>query len=317
MKKIAISVILVLLAGFGVFLWKVSQVDRAQQETYEIWMEERRPLTVKKANYTQLLKKLEQEYENYTTPKATTHILFVDLYEDVYTVCYPMMQEYGYTGTLILSTTQLPGQENCMTVQQFQELAQAGWRTCIQWSEEFSDKRVWDSFQLELETLGILQGEQIYFPQGTYSQELDEKITEMGFTIAICEYMDEESPLQSQYEEGLWHVGAMGAMTTKPKYWLREAVANKANVVYTVGFSVEYQKYNEKSFTGMLNAFEEYEASNGLFVDDLIFAREHYYSRMTGVTPEYESQYQQEKQGLEERIAEIDAQLKEIDEKYQ
>ena len=273
MKKIAISVILVLLVGFGVFLWKVSQVDRAQQETYEAWMQERRPLSVKKANYTQVLKKLNQEYENYTTPKATTHVLFTDLHEDVHKVCYPTMQEYGYTGTLILSTTQLPGQENCMTVQQFQELMEAGWMTCIQWDTTFSDKRAWNSFKLELETLGILQGEQIYFSQGTYSKELDEKITEMGFTIVISEYVDTESPLQSQYEEGLWHVGAMGAMTNQPKYWLREAVANKANVVYTVGFSLKHQLYNEESFRGMLNAFDQYESRNGLFVDDLLFAK--------------------------------------------
>lgn len=317
MKKIAIGVILVLLVVFGVFFWKVQREDKAQQQAYEKWMQERRPLTVKKADYNNRLQKLEQEYENYTTPKATTHILFTDLHEDVHQVCYPLMKEYGYTGTLILSSEQLPGQENCMSVQQFQELLEAGWRTCIQWDETFMSERAWASFKSELDAIEIQVGEQIYFPRQTYAKELDEKISDKGFTIVICEYADTESPLQSEYEEGLWHVGAMGAMTKQPKFWLREAVATKANVVYTVGFSLEYQKYNPKSFEGMLNAFDEYEASGGLFVDDLFFARDHYYSRLTGVSPEYDEKYQQEKQQLEKKIEEIDAKLKEIDAKYQ
>ena len=317
MKKIAIGVILVLLVAFGFFYMKIQKEDRMQQQAYEKWVEERRPLTVKKVNYSNLLTKLEQEYENYTTPKGTTHILFTELHEDVYQVCYPLMKEYGYTGTLILSSVQLPGQENCMSMQQFEELLDAGWRTCIQWDEAFSGEQAWNSFRSELEAMDIQVGEQIYFPRETYSEELDERISDMGFVIVICEYTDTESPLQSEYEEGLWHIGAMGAMTSQPKYWLREAIANKANVVYTVGFNLEYEKYNAKSFQGMLNAFDQYEASGDLFVDDLFFAREHYYSRLAGVSPEYEEKYQKEKQGLEQQIADIDAQLKEIDEKYQ
>lgn len=316
MKKIVLAVTIVLIAGLGIFLWTVNREDQAKDVAYETWMDMRRPLEVQKENLEQELKNLEQDYNDYTKPKATTQVLFTDLNEQVYSVCYPIMQEFEYTGTLVLSSTQLPGKEGCMSVEQFQELIEAGWNTCIQW-EGTSVNRWWNALKKELEKLNIQQGQEIYFPRDTYSESLDSRVSQMGFSIVICETEDTTSPLQKEHEEGIWHVGAMGCMTTQPKLWLREAVAQDANVVYTVGFQLEKQLYNEKSFRGMLKAFDEYVVSGDLLVCNTMLAREHYSSRLNGVAPEYEAKYQEDRANLEAQIADVKKQLEEIDAQYQ
>lgn len=317
MKKIVLIITLVLIAGLGVFLWKINKMDSAQDVKHEKWLDARRPYEVKRESLLQEIENLDDNYQETTSPRATTQILFTDLNEQVYSVCYPIMKGFSYTGTLVLSSAQLPGAEGCMSTEQFRELMEAGWDVCIQWEQEMLNKRWWRNYTVQLEGLGVAQGEILYFPKGSYSAELDTKAQELGFSIVVVEREDKESPLQAQYEEGLWHVGAMGSMTVQPKLWLREAVAADANVTYLVSFHIEKQLYNSQSFRGMLNAFEQYVTSKELVVCDILTAREHYKSRLNGIAPEQVATYEAERQNLESELAKVEKKLKELDKKYQ
>lgn len=317
MKKILFIITLVLIAGLGIFLWKINKMDSAQDSKHEKWLDARRPYEVKRETLTQKIENLDDDYQETTSPRATTQILFTDLNEQVYSVCYPIMKSYSYTGTLALSSTQLPGAEGCMSMEQFQELLKTGWDVCIQWESTTSNKKWWENFTKQLEEIGVTPGEIVYFPKGSYSADLDAKVQELGFSILIIEKEDKESPLQAEYEEGLWHVGAMGSMTVQPKLWLREAVAADANVAYLVSFSIANQLYNSQSFRGMLSAFEQYVVSKELLVCNTIVAREHYKSRLNGIAPEQVVAYEEERKKLESELAEVEKQLKKIDKKYQ
>ena len=105
-------------------------------------------------------------------------------------------------------------------------------------------------------------------------------------------------------------------MTSKPRLWLREAVAQDANLAYLIGFTLEEELYNEKSFRSMLNCFDEYEATEELVTTNIVEAREHFRSRSAGVAPEIESQYQEKKVALEKELAEVKKKLEKIDAKY-
>lgn len=317
MKKIAIGIILVMLVVLGVFLMNTNKEEDAQAEQYETWVRERRPLMVEREECEKKIDELQKEYDKNTIPRATTHVIFTDLDERVYKECRSVMKEFEYTGTLVVSPAQLPGQENCMSVKQFQKLTEAGWKVCVQWDESFSNERLWNAFKLELDMLDIRMGKQIYFPAGTYSSELDEQIADKGFSIIIREFKDGDEVTDFEYNEETWHVNAINFMSAQPKKWLKEVVAKQRNIVYTVTFLEEEVMYNADSFQRMLETFDEYVSNEELLVKDVLDAHEYYGDMLRDKDSEYKAKYEKEKKKIEKRIKEIDDMLKEIDEKYQ
>ena len=145
---------------------------------------------------------------------------------------------------------------------------------------------------------------------------MDETILKLGFSIALSNTEEGATPLQMKYEEGVWHVGAVGLMSSRPKLWLREAVANDANIAYLVGFETEEELYNQSSFRSMLNCFDEYEATKELVVTNVEQAKTHYYNRTLGLSTELENQYQTKKASMEQELEQVKKQLKEIDAQY-
>lgn len=315
-KKIIPIVTIVIAIGLFAFIWGVQKEENKKAMQHEKLYEQRRPLTVKQEQLQQEIETLEKNYEKSKSPNAVVQVIFTELNEQVYSQCYPIMKEYEYTGTLLLSDTQLPGQEGCMSMEQFQELMDAGWQVAVTWKQGVAAKQWWTNLQNRLTVLGIKNEPVLYFPKGTYDAELDTTIQELGFSIAVVNKGEEEQPLQLQNEEGVWHVGAVGMMTSKPRLWLREAVAQDANLAYLIGFTIEEELYNEKSFRSMLNCFDEYEATDELVTTNIVEAREHFRSRSAGVAPEIESQYQEKKTALEKELAEVKKKLEKIDAKY-
>lgn len=315
-KKVVPIVTIVLAIGLFAFVLFVQKKENKKATRQELIYEQSRPLSVRKEELEQELETLRKLYEKSISPKASVQVLFTDLNEQVYTTCYPIMKEYEDTGILTVSATQLPGEEGCMTKEQFQELVDAGWDVYVTWQTEGDAKKWWPNLQNKLTVLGVRAGKTMYFPKGTYQVDADKVLLELGFTSVLISKNDEESPLQMQEEEGIWHAGAVGMMTSKPKLWLREAVAQDANVAYLVGFSLEEELYNENSFRSMLNSLEEYKATEELIVTDVEDAREGFRARDLGVDTETEKQYQEQKAALEAELADVKKQLQEMEANY-
>lgn len=315
-KKVVPIVTIVLAIGLFAFVLFVQKKENKKATRQELIYEQSRPLSVRKEELEQELETLRKLYEKSISPKASVQVLFTDLNEQVYTTCYPIMKEYEDTGILTVSATQLPGEEGCMTKEQFQELVDAGWDVYVTWQTEGDAKKWWPNLQNKLTVLGVRAGKTMYFPKGTYQADADKVLLELGFTSVLISKNDEESPLQMQEEEGIWHAGAVGMMTSKPKLWLREAVAQDANVAYLVGFSLEEELYNENSFRSMLNSLEEYKATEELIVTDVEDAREGFRARDLGVDTETEKQYQEQKAALEAELADVKKQLQEMEANY-
>ncbi len=316
-KQIVVIVAGCLLAALIAFCGYLTKKDNQQDALYRAWQDKRRASEIQYHDFEQQLKALEQNYKELTMPKATTQVVFTELNEDIYKKCYPIMSEMGQTGTLAVTSSQLPGKEGCITVEQYQELMEKGWSTCVQWENSRSMDGWWGNLQAELAKLNIDPKGVIYFPKGTYQTGMDNRLRQMGFQIVISEREDEESPLQKTYEEGIWHIGAMGNMTSKPKAWLKEAVANDANILFLVNFQSDHQRYEENSFRRMLSTFDDYVVTRDLVVCSPIEAREHYRNCLNGISPEVELKYQQEKKELEKKIKKAKNTLEDIDEQYQ
>ena len=121
-KRIVVVATAVLLLGLVIFVSIVNKEEQKTAQKYEKIDDARRPLLVKKQEIEQQLVDLDKNYEANKVPKGTTQVIFTGLEADVYNICYPIMKEHEYTGTLAISLNQLPGMEGLMTVEQFQEL---------------------------------------------------------------------------------------------------------------------------------------------------------------------------------------------------
>ena len=316
-KIIALAFAGGLLVVLAIFCQKVSLQDGKSEKLFEKWQDERRDLDIEYRKIETKLEDLENEFSSITSPKATSQIIFTDLDEKVYTKAYPLMANKGYVGTLVFSKKQLPGENGCITKKQCEELLKKGWSVCVQWEEASDVKTWWEDWGKELQKQGIQSCQGVYFPQETYDEALDTELKEINLNYVIVEKDEKRSPLQKNDEEGLWHVGAIGCMTSQPKKWLKEAVVQHANVSYLVSFSIEHQIFESDTFERMLNSFDELVKSEELTMLNVEEARKYRENYLSFADSDLTEKYLKEKSKLEKKLEEVQSKLDEIDAKYQ
>lgn len=303
---------IVCLAGavcLGVFTWRDYQTQQEQDAGREEAEKLLRPLDVEWNRIQQEIDDLEEEYSLKMEGTGTAEVLFTHPDARVYEEAYPIMEEYGYTGVLAVSEQQFPGTEGNMSLEQFQELIQAGWSTCIVWSGD--DMYTWlGALALKMQETGVPGSSVMYFPSETYLKEYDEILLAHGFAAAV--HHGEAGEMDTAAGEGgIWHPAAVGLQGETPKYRLDDAVKNKANIVYTVGWQQEDEMYNEKMFRSMLSYFKQYQEESGLQVMDIAGAGE-YRQQLENDKGAIEQEYLQKKEELERQKEDIERQMDEI-----
>lgn len=303
---------IVCLAGavcLGVFTWRDYQTQQEQAAGREEAEKLLRPLDVEWNRIQQEIDDLEEEYSLKMEGTGTAEVLFTHPDARVYEEAYPIMEEYGYTGVLAVSEQQFPGTEGNMSLEQFQELIQAGWSTCIVWSGD--DMYTWlGALALKMQETGVPGSSVMYFPFETYLKEYDEILLAHGFAAAV--HHGEAGEMDTAAGEGgIWHPAAVGLQGETPKYRLDDAVKNKANIVYTVGWQQEDEMYNEKMFRSMLSYFKQYQEESGLQVMDIAGAGE-YRQQLENDKGAIEQEYLQKKEELERQKEDIERQMDEI-----
>lgn len=313
LKKIVIIVTIVLIVGLSVFLWYANKEEQKQALKYEEISDKRRPLAVKIHDLEQQITDLTKTYEANKLPKGTTQVIFTGLEADVYNICYSIMKEHEYTGTLAVSLTQFPGMEGLMTIEQFQQLLNEGWKVCVKWDSQSPVESWLPQLMSQMKQFNIESIPVVYFTTGTYVAALDDKLEKMGFSIVIHHGENAQPLIQVSDEEGIWHIGSVGLMGEKPKLRLTEAISQKGNIAYLVGFELEDEKYDERSFRSMLGYFETYEKNLELIVFNPEEARQHYRERAVAYEQAKEEEFNQAKAALEEELAKVKKELEELE----
>lgn len=311
-KKIVLGVTIVLAACLVVFLVHNEKMESEQLAQYEERDDRLRPLNVKKREIEQQITELDNAFEANKHPKGTTQVIFTGLEQEVYTVCYPIMKEFEYKGILALSWNQLPGMEGLMNEEQFRQLLNEGWELCIKWDVQTPLNTWWPQIVAFFEQQKLEMSRTAYFVTGAYNGAVDTQLQEKGFDI-VFHHGEENRPLiQTVEETGIWHLGAVGLMGEKPKLRLKEALAQTGNIAYLVGFELEDEKYDERSFRSMLGYFDSYEATQELLVLGMQQTRQHYRERLVEYETTREEVYKQERAVLEAELAKVEAEIDKV-----
>ena len=233
--KAAALVLCVALVGLLAFLlWREEQKRAESQLLYEQMEEELRPLSVEMYDLENKLEELEKDYNSEQQGMGSLIFLFTDLDEIIYTDIFPQMQEYGFTGVLCLSADHIPGNEGCLTQPQLEELMAAGWECCLVWEEEMEYEE-WASVCQEVEeAAGIETPDTVYTMADTYNRDLDRFFEEQGFS-AVIHHGEEALPLvQTDLEEGIWHLGAVAWIQNGAGSLLASAASQGGNLVFHI-----------------------------------------------------------------------------------
>lgn len=307
--KRILQVFTILLAVLLVILLIMDYQDNRELEAYyEGKYAEAEPLLKRQLELNQQLVQVEREYQVKINGKGTLTLLCMDMSEDIYSVIYPRLQEYGYIAMLAVSETALPGAEGCMTEEQAEELFAAGWCLCLHWNGETELEQWLAAMCQQLTDRGMDMPEQIYFERGTYDTEYDVLLAEHGLEAVVHHQESGLPALTTQTEEGIWHLGAWGWNQTNARKSMEQALEKGAGLVFTIG--AKYY-YDEEQFPKMLTVLAEYEAAESLYVTDVAAAYAY-----RGETEEARSALQQEleaeKEKLKEELAKVNQEIQEL-----
>lgn len=304
------ALVVVLALCLAALLWHDSYVSRNWENKTESKEDRIRPLFVRKEKLSQELQELERQYSNATKGRGTLSILFTDINEHIYTEIFPVMQKSHIPGVLSISEKSFPGLPECLTADQIKEMQQSGWDVCVTWTAGDTVKDV-KSVKKRAEEQGISFSQTVYFENGVYTKKYDKDLAGAGFR-SVVHHCEEDLPMITSDISGeLWYPGVVGLRGHQPKYRLQEAIANKKNLIYTVGFAKDDEMYASGPMTNMLNYVLDYVNKNSLEVMSPDEAREYYYS-LGGGKEELTAEYEAEKAELESRIAELDKQIASI-----
>ncbi|MDO4328848.1 MAG: hypothetical protein Q4C66_05885 [Lachnospiraceae bacterium] len=309
LKRVIIILTILLAAVMTVFFWQGRREEQNKQAQYRQMELEAQPLNVKKQGIQQEIWRLEADYSKQLSPMGTAVILFTSPDAEVYTKCYPVMREHGYLGVVALSASKFPGEEGCMTQEQFAELLRMGWRFCVIWEPPV------ERTAERLQSAGMSLSEVVYFPEGTYASQYDKELKEMGFSVAVHHGEESGNILTLEDEEEIWHPGAVGLRGSQAKYWLREAVSQKGNMVFAVGFEQQEELYDERKFQNMIDSLDSYRTEGSIMVTDFAGARslsgEAALKKIT-----LEPEYNKNREELEEELRQVNEELDAVYKKY-
>lgn len=183
--------------------------------------------------------------------KGVATFVFTELSPQIYEDAYLEMQKHGYTGVLALSDTQFPGKENCLSLEQFHELIDAGWSVCIQWDAFGELDEYLSLMRQEFTSMGEELPDIIYFTPDRYQDKYDEALKQAGFTIVVHHGEGHYSLITRSDETSLWHVAAVSWNRSGIKGFLDKVARYGGAMSMNVDFGDRRSGYKKDIFKNM------------------------------------------------------------------
>lgn len=252
-KAIALLIVVAILAGG---FWYVHRVDQQDQQRMRELYAKVEPLQRQREELIAERDHLASDYAIRMRDIGTAELLFRELSPSIFTDVYPKMRDRGLVGVLGINNRQFPGFMNRLSEDQFNRLITDGWDCCFIY-ETTSDFEAWYASitkKLELNELPIPKA--IYFPDNSYSSEMDEALIRCGIETVIRGAADGHSSTVTTVDGELWFTGAMPWNYTGVNADLDLlARTNGANLVFTVSFSNLWDAYEEEAFEKALDNY--------------------------------------------------------------
>lgn len=293
--------IVILLSAF--FLCAGMVYVTLSQSLQAAWQEEReaaaRNLRVERSLVEQELNQVLEKQRHVVLGKGCWALIIEELRPELTEYVVPILAEYGYTGVLALSETQLPDNERCISREEFDLLTAHQWSTCLYWDGEGTLTGYARRMKARLRELGLTMPKTLYMAYGKYTPELDEDIREAGFTTVI-HHAESMEVITREDEEELFHLGCVAWNVPGIRATLDKAGQFGGSVALYLDFSTTYGGFTEERFGNMcghLNDMKEtmYQGDIAALRENLaMVSNEDYYSARRAYLEEELERYDRE-----------------------
>ncbi len=324
MKKASALIIAVVLAVGGIFLaWNFKlKSDRKARELAAA----SREISSLKAERNSLKDDMEKYLEAYRAEngrEAAFTLFFDSISEELISLAYPLMNEHGFKGTIVLKDGVFPGGDGCISRAEFDLLISKGWDAAIGESKDIdlSAPDAEEALSQYLDRyMGMLRSRSIKVPnvfcfdEGHYDKKFDDVLKSRGFS-AIRHYGETGVLGCTVSENGTFLIG------TRPIYngqsTVQKFVIDCYNAKTDLGISVNRVTENEndasacsaEKYTLMLNYIRE-KCPGALIMtaSELI----EYQKSNPSAAENASSEYIKKTSETEKRLKEIDDRIEEI-----
>lgn len=298
--------IVVLTAVLAVLLIGDHRAEQAALEAEAKWQAERQPLLLRRSEITSSLVEMDRR-ENAVTGSSRAIVLFTAPDARILTEAVPLMTGAGFTGTIALGADAFPGDAGCLTVEQLSELTGQGWELCLL-TEPGTDVA---ALHARVAEAGLPAPQALYAPEGSVDADALEAALALGIRVVIA-YGGQ--PGGDVPEEISW-IPAAGAMDDNLGFLYDTALAGRTAFAMTEGWVHARELFAADDLRISLETLTTSVAVDGLLVTSAAQAGQAYEQTRAEIAA-MKAEHQVQRELLSQELAQVDAQLLEIDRRY-
>lgn len=231
-------------------------------------------LRVEKNRIEDEISKKQGAYDTLVNGKGNLVLMFKDVDNRLYTEIKNGLSKHGMVGTILLSKKEFPGQSGCMTMNQFKEMIQMGWKYCINW-EAGESKDTWLAYwSQKLGDNGLEMPKVVHFEKNAYNEGLDAFLLQNGFEVCIQQDIDGSVLIVNKCENAPWEICTAPWNASGAKTLMQQAASTGGTIVFAVGSQKDTEEYKESTFSSMISTLRDYVKNDKILITDVMSAKE-------------------------------------------
>ncbi len=305
MKKSSFIIFLLAVIFAVVIIKLASNVDEFDSDELQALDAQLEPMRTEKNRIEGEINDVQTEYDNLVNGTGHLIFMFKDVNNHLYTEIKQELTKKDMIGTILLSKDQFPGQEGCMTMAQFNEMIDMGWKYYINW-EAGENKNEWLAYWTKkMSDNGLEMPKVVHFETDAYSEDLDSFLTENGFEVLIHQGIRGSIFIVMDYEKDPWDICTCAWNDLKAKNLMQQAVSEGGTLVFAIGSKKDTEQYSDMTFETMISTLSTYVKRERIFITDVLSAKEY--------EKEQSMSNLEEKAALEAKLADLRKQLEDIE----
>ena len=263
LKITAFVLVLATIAAFFVLRQRHETEKRAElKREAEACEQEIAPLMQERDELSQRIKQIDIQLKGKDLNLASVIVLFVRPYKEVIDNALPKMQAHDFPCVVCCSPGFFPGDPDCITVEQAQELVSLGWEFGLSLTAEDDVVELCD----KMVKLGLPSPTMAYYPKGKDFDPNDSATEEAlhlyGITTVVLPY--ESLPEDSEAHE-MNYIEAYAIRSPYRRWALASAVETSNMLTFTVGIE-NAERYAQNYFSTFVSTCLDYVQKNCLSV---------------------------------------------------
>lgn len=311
------KIIALLAAAFAIVIcitlilfWQNKSTNQQRAQLLKQMNMELSPLEQQRSELMLEMRRLNETYEITKNGYPTVSVVQTDLNEAIYRGSFNAWQKQEIPCVLALSDTQFPGAPSCITLEEFEEMMNAGWSCCIAWDGQAELKEYVKSMKQKLREIGLEMPKALYFADGACTSDTTKLAYWLGFDTVIHHGELSNILLSDTPRTGrVWMVGTMDWAEPGAISMISNVISRNTCIVLTD------QAYAASSYDELMSniqLWKEHEQLAFLNLEDMWTVR----AAIDGASDTLEEDHQRQVAELQEQLDKINDQIQSISDKY-